>query len=252
MVIDVHTLPCYFANGFCRPTTKTLFTLVWFSDDFCFIFTLQVFVGRMTKINDRYWTETDSFIHFSLPDKSDASYGIECTSFPFIHAPHTQNPHNPSFSRLELFPHTQTLCGKPELLCTTHNSDRYVTYQEGFNMHTGQPNPQPIINEYVSSKTVLDTTTKYFVFPSLNVSNNFATIDYDAHINTKLDYTINQVFCSMTIQKPNTLHTICKLERNQLLTIFCYFCTNSSTCQFPFQWKPKKFPLCRRFHGLII
>ena len=30
MVIDDNTLPSYFADGFCKPTTKTLFTLVWF------------------------------------------------------------------------------------------------------------------------------------------------------------------------------------------------------------------------------
>ena len=34
MIIDGHTLPCYFAVGFYKPTTKTPFTLVWFSDDF--------------------------------------------------------------------------------------------------------------------------------------------------------------------------------------------------------------------------
>ena len=34
IIIDGHTLPCYFTDGFCKPTTKTLFTLVWFSDDF--------------------------------------------------------------------------------------------------------------------------------------------------------------------------------------------------------------------------
>ena len=39
MIIDGHTLPCYFADSFCKPTTKTPFTLVWFSDDFCLIFT---------------------------------------------------------------------------------------------------------------------------------------------------------------------------------------------------------------------
>ena len=47
MIIDGHTLPCYFADGFCKPTTKTPFTLVWFNDDYCLIFTLQDFIGRM-------------------------------------------------------------------------------------------------------------------------------------------------------------------------------------------------------------
>ena len=39
--------------------------------------------------------------------------------------------------------------------------------------------------------------------------NNFATIDYDAHFKTKIDFTINHVFRSMTVQELNTLHIIC-------------------------------------------
>ena len=101
----------------------------------------------MTEIDDRYWIETDSFVHSSIPNKFDTSSGIKGTSFPFIHAPHTQNPHNPSLSRFELFLHTRTFCGKPEPLYTTQCSDFFVSYQEGFNMHTGQPNTQSIINE---------------------------------------------------------------------------------------------------------
>ena len=53
MIIDEHILPCYFADGFCKPTTKTPFTLVWFSDEFRLNFTLKGFIGRMTKIQDR-------------------------------------------------------------------------------------------------------------------------------------------------------------------------------------------------------
>ena len=173
----------------------------------------------MTKIDDRYWIEPDSFVHSSLPNKTDTSSGIKGTSFPYIHGPHTQNPYNPSVSRFELFRNTQTFCGKPEPLYTTQYSDLFVTYQEGFNLHTGQPNPQSIINEYFFGKIVLDSTTKHYVFSALNVTNNFATIDYDAHINTKIDYTVNHVFRSLTVQELNTLHTICELERNQLLTI---------------------------------
>ena len=71
-----------------------------------------------------------------------------------------------------------------------------------------------MIDKYVSGKIVLDTSNNKFVFPALNVSNNFATIDYDAHINTKIEYTINHVFRSMPVQELKTLHTICELERN--------------------------------------
>ena len=64
----------------------------------------------------------------------------------------------------------------------------------------------------------MDNQNNKFIFPALNVSNNFATKDYDAHINTKIDYTLNHVFRSMTVQELNTLHTVSELERNQLLT----------------------------------
>ena len=80
-------------------------------------------------------------------------------------------------------------------------------------MHSGQPNPRSMIDEYISDKIVSDTSNNKFVFPALNVSNNFATIDYDAHMNTKIDYTINHVFRSMTVQELNILHTICELEK---------------------------------------
>ena len=58
----------------------------------------------------------------------------------------------------------------------------------------------------------------------MNVSNNFATID--AHINTKIDYIINHVFRSMTVQELNTFQTVWELERNQILTILAMFVQN--------------------------
>ena len=173
----------------------------------------------MTKIEDRYWIETDSFVHSPHPIKSKTAPGIKGTEHPYVYAPHTQHPNIPSLSRFEVFPTAQTFCGKPDPLYSTQYSDLFVTYTDGFNMHTGQPYPHSMIDEYISGKTVLDTSNNKFVFPALNVSNNFATIDYDAHVNTKIDYTINHVFRSMTVQELNTLHTICELERNQLLTI---------------------------------
>ena len=99
-------------------------------------------------------------------------------------------------------------------------------------MHTGQPSPHSKIDENISGKKVLDTSNNKFIIPALNVSNNFATIDYDAHINTKTDYTITHVFRSMTVQEPNVLHTICELERNQLLTIIAMSVQNPQLADF--------------------
>ena len=172
MINDGHTLPCFSADGFYKPTTKTTFTLVWFSDDFCLIFTLQDFIERMTKIDDRYWIETDSFVHSATPKKSSSFDGIKGTSYPYIRAPHTETPHNPSLSRFEVFPNAHTFCGKPEPLYSTQYSDLFVFYTEAFNMHTGQPNLTSIINEYISGKIVLNNSNNKYIFPALNVSNN--------------------------------------------------------------------------------
>ena len=186
----------------------------------------------MTKIEDRYWIETDSFVHSQHSIKPKTTSGIKFTEHPYVYAPHTQHPNNPSLSRFEVFPTAQTFCGKPDPLYSKQYSDLFVTYTDGFNMHTGQPNPHSMIDEYISGKIVLDTSNNKFIFPALNVSNNFATIDYDAHINTKIDYTINHVFRSMTVQELNTLHTICELEQNQLLTILAMSVQNPQLAGF--------------------
>ena len=89
-----------------------------------------------------------------------------------------------------------------------------------------------MIDEHVSGKIVMDTSNNKFIFPALNVSKTFATIDYDAHINTKIDCTITHVFRSMTVQELNTLHTICELERNQLLTILAMSVQNPQLAGF--------------------
>ena len=86
-------------------------------------------------------------------------------------------------------------------------------------MNNGQPRPHSIIDQNISGKIQLDTSNQKYIFPAINVSNNFATLDFDAHINTKIDFTINNVYKSMTVEELNTLHTICELERTQLLTI---------------------------------
>ena len=166
----------------------------------------------MTKIQDRYWIETSSFVHSSHSTKPETTSGIKGTVHPNIHAPHAQNPNIPILSRFEVFPHAQTFCGKPDPPYSIRYSDLSVTYTDGFNMHTGQPNPKSIINEFLSGNIVLDNSNNKFIFLALNVSNNFATLDYDARINTKIDYAINHVFRSMTVQKINTLHTVCGLE----------------------------------------
>ena len=95
----------------------------------------------------------------------------------------------------------------------------FVTYLDDFDMNNGQLRPHSIINQKTSRKIQFDTSNQKYIFPALNVSNNLATLDYDAHINTKIDFTINHVFKSMTVQELNTLHIVCELKKTQLLTL---------------------------------
>ena len=53
----------------------------------------------------------------------------------------------------------------------------------------------------------------------MNDSNGFGTVEYDADINTKTDYSINHVFKFMTIQELKTPQHICETERSHLFTI---------------------------------
>ena len=130
-------------------------------------------------------------------------------------------------------------CNKPTPLHLTQYPDLFITYTEGFNMQTGKPNPLqlPQDEQYNQQTTQLISgklihTKDKLLFPALNSSNNLATIDYEAHINTKLDYSINHVFKSMSVAELNTLHTICEVERTQLLTILAMSVKNPQLAGF--------------------
>ena len=196
LIHDGHILSCYHSDGFCKPTTKTPYTLTWFDEKFCLIFQLQEFIGRMTRIKDRYWIETDTFIETSNITQKFQTEGIKGTKFPNVRTPQS-TVDNPSLSRFEIYPIAQTFCGKPDPLYSTQSEDIFVTYLDGFDMNTGQPRPHSMIDQGISGQIQYDDINKKYIFPALNISNNFATLDYVAHINTKIDFTINDVFKSM-------------------------------------------------------
>ena len=207
MIHEGYMLPCYYSNGFCKPTTRTPYTLIWFDEKFCLIFRLQEFIGRMTRNKDRYWIGTDNFIESSNNTQNLQSEGIQGTKYPNVKTSQS-TVDNPSLSGFEIYPIAQTFCGKPEPLYSTQNDDIFVTYLDGFDMDNGQPRPHSIIDQNISGRIHFDTSNQKYIFHALNVSNNFATLEYDAHINTKIDFTMNHVFKSMTVQELNTLHTV--------------------------------------------
>ena len=151
MIHDGYILPCYHPDGFCKPTTRTPYILTWFDEKICLIFRLQEFIGRMTRIKDRNWIETDKFIDSSNITKHLQTEGIKGTKYPNVKTPQS-TVDNPSLSRFEIYPIAQTFCGKPEPLFSTQYEDIFVTYLDGFDMNTGQPKPHSIIDQNIMEK----------------------------------------------------------------------------------------------------
>ena len=230
MINDGFILPCYHSDGFCKPTTRTPYTLTWFDEKFCLVLRLQEFIGRMTRNKDRYWIETDNFIESSNITQNLQTEGIQERKYPNIKPPQS-TVENPSLSRLKIYPIAQTFCGKPEPLYSTQYEDIFVTYLYGFDMNNGQPRPHSIIDQKLSGKIQFDTSNQKYIFPALTVLNNFANLDYDAILYI-IDFTINHLFKSLKVQELITLHTVCELERIKLLTILAMSVKNPQLAGF--------------------
>ena len=71
----------------------------------------------------------------------------------------------------------------------------------------------------MSSPLDYDSVKSKYYFTPLIDSNSFGTVDYDADINAEVDYSVNHLFKSMTIQELTTLHHKCETERTKLRPI---------------------------------
>ena len=128
LIYHGHTLLCPHDDGFCKPTILTPFTIVWFPEDLCLIFSIHSFFGRMSKLNNRYWLETEHFFNnHSSTISTDTPY----------HDTKSQT----RLPRSGIFPENKMLCNKPTPLHLTQYHGLFITYKEGFNKHTGKPNP---------------------------------------------------------------------------------------------------------------
>ena len=92
-----HTLPCLHDDGFCHPTILTPYTIVWFPDDLCLLFSIHSFIGRMSKLGNRYWLETERFF-----DESNNTHT----------PPSDTNSDKNRLSCFETYPERRTFCSK--------------------------------------------------------------------------------------------------------------------------------------------
>ena len=97
------------------------------------------------------------------------------------------------------------------------------------------PKMNNFINSPLNSFLVNLCLLKYKrLFPDLGSSYNFASVDYEAHMNTKKVYSVNHVFKTKnkSVAGINTLHTTCEVEGTQLLTIDPRYVKNSHLVGF--------------------
>ena len=163
MIHDGYMIPCYHSDGFCNPTTRTPYTLIWFDETFCLIFRSQEVIGRMTRIKDRFWIENDHFIESSNITQTLQNEGIQGTNYPNVKTPQS-TVDNPSLSQFEIYPIAQTFCGQPEPLYSTQYDDIFVTYLDGFDMNNGQPRPHSIIEQNISGRIQFDTSNQKYIY----------------------------------------------------------------------------------------
>ena len=165
----------------------------------------------MNKLNSWYWLEADNF--FITTDKSLKKLKKNKAQFQLlfhllIHysEPSLQLYHDWKFFRKILSLQNQHSCKQLSIL------KKFVTYRECFIMNTGSKTPNVFDEEpsntkiSLSSLLVFDSVITKLLSPPLNDSKSSGTVYYDAHIKTKMEVSIKDVFVSMTIQELNTLH----------------------------------------------
>ena len=111
-ILQGHTLACLHSDGFCKPTLKHPSTNVWFPEEICFMFLISGFVGCVSKLNNRYWLETEDFLNCT-GKISKKNKPIMPTVFPYTISP--LGATTPTLSQQERFsqkhfPKTQHNC----------------------------------------------------------------------------------------------------------------------------------------------
>ena len=142
-------------------------------------------------------------------------------------------------SCFEIFPERKMFCNKPTPVYTTQYPDLFNKNKEGLNVYTGKRNPLQLpedeqydrFSAQLLSGNLIHIQTK-FPLSALNSPSSFANTDYEAHVNTKLGYSITHVFKTLSVTELNTLHTICEVKRTQFSTILAMSVKNSQLAGF--------------------
>ena len=132
---------------------------------------------------------------------------------------------------------------------TTRIFDLLVKYREGYNLNAVTKNlivvdEEPSFSQSsLSSPLFFDSVEMKFYFPLLIDSIIFGIVDYEAHIYTKIDSSIDHVLKILTRQGLIALHHSCESERPHLLirVAMSNVCPKSFFCWLPSTGSRKNF-----------
>ena len=173
----------------------------------------------MSKLNKRFWLETDVFFNITGKNNEKISKHILLTGFLYNNSQLGTN--TPTLSRLENFPQ-RILFAKKTQLHKTQYPGLIDTYREEIELNIGcdptvVDENSSFRQQSKSSPLVFGLCKKEIEFSSTEGSISFGTVFYDAHIYTNIDCSTNHLFTHMTFHELNTLDRIYELERIHLL-----------------------------------
>ena len=226
ILYQVIRLPCKNDQGYCDPTTRTQATIVWFPEETCTVFQVTKIHARMIKFHQKYFIE-------SIPFEEVNPEQIRSNNAKFRNLHKIENKP----TRFQIYPETELACKYKTLIYKTQYSEILVEYEDGFGMNTGHLIVKPMAtfhsptdgNPYVSVKfqknigTIggklkpQDADSTRLQELSLMNRTFFGAINYDIHLDMKLDYTISRIFQEISFSELETLHQLCELERTQIL-----------------------------------
>ena len=137
-------------------------------------------------------------------------------------------------TRFQIYHETEFACKYSNPLYKTQYSEILVEYKKGFDMTTGKIKFDPYAPSYPINEgtayvpvnlhkrtgnpggklTPYDSKSTRLQELSLMNNTYFGNIQYDIHLDMKLDYTI---FQEMSLSELETLHQLCESERTQIL-----------------------------------
>ena len=212
IVMQGNVLPCKFEDGGCPATNRDPVSYAWDAEETCVLQKYDVLLGHMLKWDSRMFfiIDTELCDEISFKNTSDPCYGTGSK------IPKEQQ----RGMKIEIFNEDKWYCGSQQPLKTTSSQNLFVRYDGGFDVATGKKiqiswtaDPKQMEHDAIAVKlhnrNLIDPITNQTV----------AVIDYDTHLNLKIDYMMYSAARKSRYAEIEILKKQCENERILRFTI---------------------------------